>query len=341
VVKRLKSRDPNLVYLLDHVLSLLIEPIPLADAPPAVLGDAGKLYMSTDIISIYKELLLYSTIITPDWFEVEFVQSAFLNPTLSLTAIQDSHRNNFRLYWIPQEALGVLHDDYGVPHVVVSSIPFNATCSELWALPPDLGEKLFDKALVLQSTGASLLCISSSKPHSRCGKPVVHAAAVLQLAGYYLGVGDLFSVMVLAHFELSSPTNLPSSPTPCLQTASTALWITHTILCCMVLYASHWPNAKMDNYTDDKLGSMDKGRVARHMKVRKLRLIQSVDLILSDTGAAESVPIPTTVVVPKAVDKGKTVVKKFDWEILRKTLHSSIGPCLSTVMSVYLCLYSC
>jgi len=69
-----------------------------------VLGDAGKLYVSADIIPIYKELLLYSTIITPNWFEVEFVRSAFLNPALSLTAIQDSHRNNFRFYRIPQES---------------------------------------------------------------------------------------------------------------------------------------------------------------------------------------------------------------------------------------------
>jgi len=59
------------------------------------------------------------------------------------------------------------------------------------------------------------------------------------------------------------------------------------------------------------------------------------------TDAAESVPIPTTAVVPKAVDKGETVVKKFDWEIPRKTLHLSIGPCLPTVASACLCSYSC
>jgi len=45
-----------------------------------VLGDAGKLYVSADIIPIYKELLLYSTIITPNWFEVEYVLGAFPKP---------------------------------------------------------------------------------------------------------------------------------------------------------------------------------------------------------------------------------------------------------------------
>ena len=59
------------------------------------------------------------------------------------------------------------------------------------------------------------------------------------------------------------------------------------------------------------------------------------------TDAAKSVPIPTTEVVPKAADKGKTMVKKIDWEIPRKTLHSSIGPCLPTVTSACSCSYSC
>jgi len=72
LVKRLKTRDPELVYLLDRGLSLH-QPIPVADDPLAVLGDAGKLYVSADIIPIYKELLLNSTIITPNWFEVEYV----------------------------------------------------------------------------------------------------------------------------------------------------------------------------------------------------------------------------------------------------------------------------
>lgn len=72
VVKTLKSRNPELVYLLDRALSLH-PPISVADRPLAVLGDAGRLYVSADIVPIYKELLLYSTIITPNWFEVEYV----------------------------------------------------------------------------------------------------------------------------------------------------------------------------------------------------------------------------------------------------------------------------
>jgi len=45
------------------------------------------------------------------------------------------------------------------------------------------------------------------------------------------------------------------------------------------------------------------------------------------TDATRAVPIPTTSVVPKVSDKGEESVKKIDWEIPRKTLHSSIGWC--------------
>ena len=77
----------------------------MADDSLAVLGDMGELYVSADIIPIYKELLVYSTIITPNWFEVEYVQQTISIPALSLTAIQNSHRNHFRFHWIPKESL--------------------------------------------------------------------------------------------------------------------------------------------------------------------------------------------------------------------------------------------
>jgi pyridoxine kinase len=179
-----------------------------------------------------------------------------------------------------RESLRILHNDYGVPHVVVSSIPFDTAHSESWALPPELRKTYTTKGSVFQYTGTSLLCVSSSMSRSGCDKPVVHAAAVPQLAGYYSGVGDLFSAMVLAHFEPPSSADELSS-TPLSRAASTALRITQAILRRTTLYASRQPNAEMDNHTDDELDSMDEGRRARRTKARELRLVQSADLILS------------------------------------------------------------
>ncbi len=37
----------------------------------AVMGDAGRLYVSRDVIPLYRSLLPKATIITPNWFEAE------------------------------------------------------------------------------------------------------------------------------------------------------------------------------------------------------------------------------------------------------------------------------
>lgn len=39
----------------------------------AVLGDSGKLYVAPECVPMYRSILPLATIITPNWFEVEFV----------------------------------------------------------------------------------------------------------------------------------------------------------------------------------------------------------------------------------------------------------------------------
>jgi pyridoxine kinase len=41
------------------------------------LGDSGRLYVAPDVIPIYREMLPLATIITPNWFEVEYVAIFF------------------------------------------------------------------------------------------------------------------------------------------------------------------------------------------------------------------------------------------------------------------------
>ena len=49
--------------------------VPIAEANAtytlAVMGDANRLYVSRDVIPIYRSLLPKASIITPNWFEVE------------------------------------------------------------------------------------------------------------------------------------------------------------------------------------------------------------------------------------------------------------------------------
>ena len=74
LAQRLRDRDPRLIYLLDRTFcrkrsSVLLDTYSLL----AVLGDSGKLYVSPEVIPIYRAALPLATIITPNWFEVECV----------------------------------------------------------------------------------------------------------------------------------------------------------------------------------------------------------------------------------------------------------------------------
>lgn len=44
------------------------------------MGDAGRLYVAVDVIPVYQEMLPLATIITPNWFEVEYVWTDLLLP---------------------------------------------------------------------------------------------------------------------------------------------------------------------------------------------------------------------------------------------------------------------
>lgn len=48
----------------------------------AVLGDSGRLYVSPEVVPIYRDALRLATIITPNWFEVEYVCVATPHPDI-------------------------------------------------------------------------------------------------------------------------------------------------------------------------------------------------------------------------------------------------------------------
>jgi len=57
-----------------------------------------------------------------------------------------------------------------------------------------------------------LLCISSSTSRSDLEKrSIIHACRVPLISGYYLGVGDLFSTLTLAHFDPDGGLPLPDA----------------------------------------------------------------------------------------------------------------------------------
>jgi len=257
LASKMKQQNPGLIYLLDPVL-----------------GDAGRLYVSPECIPIYREALQYSTVITPNWFEVEVLTDTRITDLASL-----------------RKALCVLHEDYHVPNVVISSIPLKAWLRA--ALPPAAQPTDTD------STDADFLaCISSSTgaaPGSDQGvvppapTSTVHACCVPCLPGYFSGVGDLFSALVLGHFQPAP--SVPSAgaelgaeeETPLAHAVAHALSKTHALLTLTHEHAAGLPEADRLP-TDEELDAREPERKVRRMRGRELRLIQGQDVLRGAAG---------------------------------------------------------
>ncbi|KAL5513368.1 BUD16 [Sanghuangporus vaninii] len=270
LVKKVKLKNPDIIYLLDPVL-----------------GDSGKLYVTPDVIPIYRKLLPQATVITPNWFEVE---------TLTDIPLKDMHSL--------RRALKILHEEYHVPHVVMSSIPLHDFFRD--ALPPHFIPEEEDPTIA----SSSLLCISSTYNTCANGSVVqnginhtsdpseVHAHVLPCIPGYFSGVGDLFSALVLAHFQptpgsshvstfvRAGSSSLPSSTdriesstyTPLSIAVSYALSKTFGILKFTheQILAQH---PASEDATDEERDRTDPERRVRRMRTRELRLIQGQHIL--------------------------------------------------------------
>jgi len=157
-----------------------------------------------------------------------------------------------------RDAIRKLHEEYRVPNVVVSSIPMKHWLAEF--LPEEIPE----------GQPTDLLCISSSKSDPEKNS-VVHACTVPLIPGYFSGVGDLFSALVLAHFD-------HDGKSPLSDAVGKALTKTHAIVELTDAYTKTLDEADRTS-TDDELDEGDPMRRVRRMRGRELRLIQGQDVL--------------------------------------------------------------
>jgi pyridoxine kinase len=165
-----------------------------------------------------------------------------------------------------QKVLTTLHEKYSVPNVVISSIPMT--------------EWLWDPALTNVYSAfcdqeATLLCLASVRaaPGTVSGPPsAVYAACVQLVPGYFSGVGDLFSALVLGHYS-PSPSSSPNSLPPLAHAVSLALTKTQAILRLTERHATSLPPGE-HTLTDNELDEVDPERRVRRMRARELRLVQ-------------------------------------------------------------------
>ncbi|KAI0676142.1 Ribokinase-like protein [Trametes maxima] len=218
-----------------------------------VLGDSGRMYVAPEVVPIYRDALPLATVITPNWFEVEVLTDIKMVDATSL-----------------RQAIRKLHETYHVPHVVISSIPLKPWLTAL--LPNHL------RPPTDASDNAYLACIASSKTAASSPSGAVFAKTFPCLPGYFSGVGDLFSALVLAHFDDTSAEGKLDGESALSHAASQAASKTHAILSLTHETALTLPEDERQA-TDEELDAREPMRKIKRMRGRELRLIQGQDII--------------------------------------------------------------
>lgn len=155
-----------------------------------------------------------------------------------------------------------------MPHVVISSIPLKKWLKEF--LPSHL------RPPADSSDTDYLACITSSREGN-----LVHAQCFPCLPGYFSGVGDLFSALVIGHFpntHSQAQETATTGETPLSRAVSHALSKTHAMLVLTHEAAMTLPEEER-LATDEELDARQPMRKIRRMRGRELRLIQGQDII--------------------------------------------------------------
>lgn len=226
------------------------------------------------------------------------------------------------------KALQTLHSPpYSVPHVVISSIPLPVSMVKKLALPsapeaylrllgscstessPSLdgaAPSLAEKVTLFNDTPAEsndertvLVCLASTAaPHEM---PITYGFALPTVQGYYSGVGDLFSALVLGYFRYGSErpivprTQAPQEPDAkeLAQAVSSALLGVQQILLKTHLSTLNSSSRKRQDEesclpSDDELDAASKAKAgegqptrrSKRMRMRELKIVKERALLI-------------------------------------------------------------
>ncbi|WVQ99554.1 pyridoxal kinase [Kwoniella sp. CBS 9459] len=279
-IRRTRRVNPEVVYVLDPVM-----------------GDMGTgLYVSEDVVPIYKDMLRLATVITPNQFEVELLSG------INITSLSTLH-----------SALRHLHQTSNLPHIAFSSIPLPIALVTSLDLPSPPASYLrllpnpippwYDAVGVGESEDETLVCFASTWNREKEDMDT-WAFALPTIRGYFSGVGDLFSAMVLAHFDNPDSSSqlppLPHAVSKALLTVQQILLKTHIHSLVnsgtsgaatprplhhstneQQRHAQHQSVIPSDAELDaiEPINPRDPKRKAKRMRLRELRIVQERALI--------------------------------------------------------------
>lgn len=204
-----------------------------------VMGDDGKTYVTQDVIPIYKQLLPKATIATPNDFEAELLTDVCIT---SLQAVK--------------QALSTFHTRYHLPHPVISSCTLPA--ADLLRLDPS-------------AKGAHLICAGSSLAGP------AWAIAFPSFDEHFEGVGDVFSSLILAHFDLEA--DLDGAPSALARAAEIGIASLQSV----IIRTRRAAMASVDGDPSSlrRVEDETQARKVDRLRQLELRLVQSRDDLLS------------------------------------------------------------
>ncbi|KAK0733506.1 Ribokinase-like protein [Lasiosphaeria miniovina] len=125
-----------------------------------VMGDNGNLYVAQEVVPVYRGLIRHADLILPNQFEAELLSEVKIQDVASL-----------------QGAIQVIHERYGVPHIVITSV----------SIPHD-----GHPASSLSVVGSTM----TSDRRARAFKIVFPA-----IDCYFSGTGDMFAALMVVRMR--------------------------------------------------------------------------------------------------------------------------------------------
>ncbi|PWN19278.1 Ribokinase-like protein [Microstroma glucosiphilum] len=222
-VERIREVNPELIYLCDPVM-----------------GDMGRgMYVDKEVLPVYRSMLRYTTIITPNQFEAQILADEEITSIPSLLSVLQS-----------------LHTQ-GANHVLITSVSLSDTdILKIGATP---------------SSEPSMVLVGSSRPSTDTPlKPWF--IQFPEVRGYFSGVGDLFAAMTLGRFQnlTAQDVEAETSVTPIARAAELAVAVVQAVLA----KTQKSMDALEQEVTEGSSGDDAQARVDR-MRGRELKIIQS------------------------------------------------------------------
>ncbi|KAF9927497.1 putative pyridoxal kinase [Linnemannia zychae] len=193
----------NLVAVTEMITKLQDYGSPFFVLDP-VMGDNGELYVQSDVIPRYRQLMKFAKAITPNQFEAEILTEKKITDVAScIDVIEDLH-------------------DAGIENVVITSVSLNpndVTAHYAAGQNGNLDKNTMEKHEE-RSAEESMYCICSSRK-SKEESPKMFAIGFPTYDGYFTGTGDLFSALLVARLDeakseedviTSSPDGHPIGP---------------------------------------------------------------------------------------------------------------------------------